>query len=320
MVSINNLKKSWIVLVVLITLFYAGFLIYSDVDSLGTVFYNINFWYLPLIFFIRFLAIVLRSLRQKLFLKSLGMNIPGKYNLMVYIAGLAMIVTPASSGTLIKSYILNKKFGCAYTKTGPIVIIEKYHDVLAPLTIIGVFLIFIDIFEVRITILILSIVMVVIFFLIRNKILLQKFLQKISKIKVLTRFQENFIEFNESFKILTNKKTMLWGWLIGIAAVFVDGFGIYFGFLALGIDLGYIESFVTVYTANILGVVSFIPGGFIVVEASLLGFLLQSGLVLSAATSAVLITRLSGVWFQIILGFIIKINLLKNISNKNKNN
>jgi len=70
----------------------------------------------------------------------------------VYIAGLAMIVTPASSGSVIKSYILNKKFGYAYTKTVPVVITEKYHDLLAPLSVIALMLIFIDIFEARLTV------------------------------------------------------------------------------------------------------------------------------------------------------------------------
>jgi len=315
-----SIKKSWVVLVVIIAIFYTFFLIYSDIESVGEFFFEINFWFIPLILVFRFGAIVLRAFRQKLFLRSLGINIPEKINLLLYIAGLSMMITPGSSGSVVKSYILNKKFGSNYSRTVPVVITEKFHDILAPLSIISVFLIFTDIFQVRVTILVISIVLIGIFFLVRNKTLLRKLIQKLSKFKLLARFQENFFEFYESFQILSKKNIMVGGWLIGIASVFIDGVAIYFGFLALGIDLGFIESFVTVYTANILGAVSFIPGGFGVVEASLLGFLLQSGLVLSAATSAILITRFSGVWFQIILGIIIQLHLLKNISSNNNNN
>jgi len=313
MVLIKKLKKSWIVLIVLITIFYAGFLIYSDVESLGDLFYKINFWYLPLILLFRFGSIVLRSIRQKLLLKSLGIIVPGKFNLLVYISGLAMIVTPASSGSVIKSYLLNKKFGCSYSKTIPVIITEKYHDLLAPLSIIALLLIFIDIFEARLTIIIVCFIMLGIYFIARNKRLLEKVINKISKFKILTKFQENFVDFYNSFRILTDKKIILHAWIIGIFSVFVDGIAIYLGFVALGIDFEFIEAFVTVYTANILGMVSFIPGGFGVVEASLLGYLLKTGLAISAASSVVLITRLSGVWFQIILGFIVKSSLLKNI-------
>jgi len=88
---------------------------------------------------------------------------------------------------------------------------------------------------------------------------------------------------------------------------------IYFGFLAFGVDFGFMNSLVTVYTANILGMISFIPAGFGVVEVSLLGFLLKSGFVLSVASSMVLITRLSSAWFHIIIGFSATSYLLKKI-------
>ena len=314
MVSIKKLKKSWIILVVLIIVFYAGFLIYSDVESLWEFFFKINYWYIPLILLFRFGAIFFRAQRQKLFLKSLGIKISDKFNLMLYIAGLAMMITPASSGSVIKSYILNKKYGCPYSKTVPIIFTEKYHDVLAPLSIIALLIIFVDIFEVRMIVLVLCFILLGIFLITRSKATLEKVILKISKFKLLTNFKENFIDFYDSSHILTNKKTMLLGWMLSVISIFIDGIAIYLGFLALGLDFGFMDSFVTVYTANILGIVSFIPGGFGVVEASLLNFLLQAGFALSAASSAVLITRLSSAWFQIILGFIFKFRILKDIT------
>jgi len=313
MVSIKKLQKSWIVLIILITIFYAGFLIYSDVESIGELFYKINFWYIPLILCFRFGAIVLRALRQNFFLNSLGITIPKKFNLLLYIAGLAMIITPASSGSMIKSYILKNQFGTEYTKTLPLVITEKYHDVLAPLSIIAFILLFLNIFEARLVVLILSFFMLGIFLVARNQQVLKKIIHKLSEIKFFVKFHENFIEFYDSFHILSNKKVMGVGWLLGIVATFIDGIAIYLGFVALGVDFSYLDSFVTVYTANILGMISFIPGGFGVVETSLLGFLLKAGLVVSTASSVVLITRLTGVWFQIILGFIFQFKILKNI-------
>jgi len=248
-----------------------------------------------------------------MFLKSLGIFIPVKYNLKVYVAGLAMIVTPASSGSLIKSYILEKKFGYAYSKTMPVIIAEKFHDLLAPLSIIAIILIFIDFFEARLIVFVICFVMLGVFLLVRNKKLLTKAINKISKLNILKNFQENFLEFYDSFHILSNKKTIISGWMLGTVSIFVDGIAIYLGFLALGIDLEFIETFVTVFTANILGMISFIPGGFGVTEVSLLSFLLKGGLAFSTASVAVLITRFTGVWFQIILGFIFKIRILKDI-------
>jgi len=306
-------NKGLVIVLVLTAVFYASFLFYGDLNSIGEIFFQINFWYIPLILLVRFLAVILRSLRQKLFLKSLGIDIPIKFNILVYISGLSMLVTPASSGVVIKSYILNKKFGTEYSKTIPIVITEKYHDVLAPLSIISVMLVFVDIFEIQFIAVVLSIIMLTIYVISRKQNLLQKIIHKTSKLKILNKFQENLLDYYDSFHTLSNKKPFILGWIIGIFSIFVDGLAIYFGFLALGADLGFLNSLVTVYTANILGMISFIPAGFGVTEVSLLGFLLKGGFVLSVASSMVIITRLSGVWFQIILGFSVTSYIFKKI-------
>jgi len=297
-------NKGLIIVLVLTAVFYASFLFYGDLNSIGEIFFQINFWYIPLILLVRFLAVILRSLRQKLFLKSLGIDIPIKFNILVYISGLSMLVTPASSGTVIKSYILNKKFGTEYSKTIPMVITEKYHDVLAPLSIILFMLIFVDIFEVQLIAVVLSIIILAIYVITRKQNLLQKIIHKTSKLKILNKFQKNLLEYYDSFHILSNKKPMIRGWLIGILSSLVEGIAIYLGFLALGIDFNFIESFVSVYVANIIGAISFIPGGFGITEAGMLGLFVLLGLPLSIATTAVLFTRLTGFWFYFVMGVI----------------
>jgi len=297
-------NKGLVIVLVLTAVFYASFLFYGDLNSIGEIFFQINFWYIPLILLVRFLAVILRSLRQKLFLKSLGIDIPIKFNILVYISGLSMLVTPASSGTVIKSYILNKKFGTEYSKTIPMVITEKYHDVLAPLSIILFMLIFVDIFEVQLIAVVLSIIILAIYVITRKQNLLQKIIHKTSKLKILNKFQKNLLEYYDSFHILSNKKPMIRGWLIGILSSLVEGIAIYLGFLALGIDFNFIESFVSVYVANIIGAISFIPGGFGITEAGMLGLFVLLGLPLSIATTAVLFTRLTGFWFYFVMGVI----------------
>lgn len=317
MVSIKNINKGLVIVIVLTVVFYAGFLIYGDLDSIGNLFLQINLWFIPLILAFRLISILLRSIRQKVFLQSLGVEIPTKFNTLLYISGLSMLVTPGSSGTMIKSYILNKKFGTEHSKTIPVVITEKFHDLLVPFLLISAALYFINISkEIQFTAILASAIMILLYFIFtRKQKLLQKLIGKTSKIKFLNKFQKNLLDNYDSFNILSKKKPFILGFALGLIAIFVDGVAIYFGFLALGIDFDYLHSLVTVYTANILGLISFMPAGFGVVEISLLGLLSQSGFVLSVASSMVLITRLSSAWFQIILGFVVQFYLLKKIPN-----
>ena len=317
MVSIKNINKGLVIVIVLTVVFYAGFLIYGDLDSIGNLFLQINLWFIPLILAFRLISILLRSIRQKVFLQSLDVEIPTKFNTLLYISGLSMLVTPGSSGTMIKSYILNKKFGTEHSKTIPVVITEKFHDLLVPFLLIAAALYFINISkEIQFTAILASAIMILLYFIFtRKQKLLQKLIGKTSKIKLLNKFQKNLLDNYDSFNILSKKKPFILGFALGLIAIFVDGIAIYFGFLALGIDFDYLHSLVTVYTANILGLISFMPAGFGVVEISLLGLLSQSGFVLSVASSMVVITRLSSAWFQIILGFVVQFYLLKKIPN-----
>ena len=107
MVSIKNINKGLVIVIVLTVIFYAGFLLYGDLDSIGNLFLQINLWFIPLILAFRLRSLISLSFRQKILLRSLGIEIPAKFNILLYISGLSMLLTPGSSRTMIKSYILN---------------------------------------------------------------------------------------------------------------------------------------------------------------------------------------------------------------------
>jgi len=311
MTNLSWLKLRWLWVIIFITIFYIGFFIFSDFHILYEKFSEINLLFIPLILGARFASAIVKALRQKLFLNSLNIDISNKDNILTFLAGQSLIISPAASGTFIKSYILNKKFGHSYEKTIPVMITERFHDVLAPLSILAIFLLFEDFFEARIIIIVLSVGLVLFFFLLKNKKMLSKVLSTFSKLKIVKKFQENLERSSENLQILSNKKTMGLGWVLGIFAALIDGVGIYLGFVALGIDFTFIESFVSVYLPSIIGAISLIPGGFGVSEAGMLGMFIQLGLPVSIATSAVLFTRLTGVWFSFAIGAITNIFYLK---------
>jgi uncharacterized protein (TIRG00374 family) len=92
------------------------------------------------------------------------------------------------------------------------------------------------------------------------------------------------------------------GWLLSILGWGVDSLAVYVVFLALNIDLGYILTSQIYFTSLGYGVLSLLPGG-IGINESIADFLLvRQGLDLSIASSLVILTRLSTVWFATIIG------------------
>ena len=76
-------------------------------------------------------AIFIKGIRQLLLLRTIGINLKFKENLLIYLGGLSLIATPAGLGQMIKSYFLFKKYDQPILKTAPVVILERYHDLLA---------------------------------------------------------------------------------------------------------------------------------------------------------------------------------------------
>jgi uncharacterized protein (TIRG00374 family) len=140
---------------------------------------------------------------------------------------------------------------------------------------------------------------------VHKKLLMIKFLKK--------RLPE--ISPNESFFILTRPKVMTKGWLIGMAGWGLDSLAVYVGFLALGVDLGYVLTSQIYLTSLGYGVLSLIPGGIGVTEGIADYLLVQQGLTISIASSLVIFTRLATIWFSTSIGVVFTRFALKQKAN-----
>ena len=135
-------SKRTISIIIISVLFYTGFSLVSDIQKISDEFASLNIAYIPLILSFHFLAMSIRSIRQKIFFDSLDIKLSLKQNIKLYFAGMSLMVTPGASGELIKNHILKEKFGHAYTRTIPVLLTEKYHNMLSVIPILLFFLLF----------------------------------------------------------------------------------------------------------------------------------------------------------------------------------
>ena len=297
------IKKKILWVILLVTVFYVVFILVSDVEKISEYFLQIRIEFLFLIFFLVFLSHIVKSFRQKDLLNNLGEKIPITQNLVIYMAGLSLIITPGGAGTFIKSIYLKKQFQVSPNKSISVIFLEKYHDLLAGTSII---LVSISIYfsSVSMSLLVISAIIIIgIYIMIRSQRFSNFIYTKISKIKFISKNIPEDISSN-SFSILTNPKNMTKGWLFSIFGWGIDSLAVYVVFLALNIDLGYLVTSQIYFTSLGYGILSFLPGG-IGVNESIANFLLiQKGLELSVATSLVILTRLCTMWFATIIGML----------------
>jgi len=291
----------WIVLAGLIL--YVALILFSDVSKISDHFIQIRIELVFLVFAVAILSHIIRVFRQKELLQMVNEKISFKQNTIIYLTGLSLIVTPGGIGTFIKSHLLKQKFGVSENKSFPVIFLERYHDLLAATTIIlATFVISFSWLSATLVI-ISSLLSLGVYLVITNLNVFSFVHNKIKKIKFLaTRLPE--VGPNESFLILTRPRAMTKGWLISLAGWSLDSLAVYIGFLAFGVDLGYVLTSQIYFTSLGYGILSLIPGGIGVTEGVADYLLVQQGLAISVASAIVIFTRLTTMWFATIIGII----------------
>lgn len=293
-----------IITVFLILAFYIGFIAYSDFSEFSTNIGQFKFEFLPIILGLSFTSYLIMGIRQKILLKRLGIELKFKENLLLYFSGLSMLITPGGVGEAIKSYYLKMKYGHSVSKTLPLVLIERFHDLGVVITVIAFTLIFLQISEVIIVEIIIIPLIIIVYVLIRIKKLFVKTINFFKRIKKFEKVFDNISKSYEGMYEMLDPKITIKVWAIGIVAQVFYALSIYSVFLAFGQDFGFIFTTEVVYSSILFGAISLLPGGVGLTEISTVNFLIDKKMEISLAISITIMSRLATIWFATIMGLI----------------
>ena len=300
----KSLFDNLVIFAIIIIIFYIAILIYSDINAIADKISNIQIIYLPIIFSLTGIQLIILGIKYQRMLKKLGINIPLKEGIKIFIAGISLIATPGGAGTAIKSHILKKKYNAPLSKTLPTIFMERLTELIGTLIILSLFFYWTNLYESIFAIIFGFIFTFIMYLLIsKNKTFnsLKVLLNKINRIKKLSA---SIDDSKESFLLLRKKDTFLemigWSFIAKLAYFFA----VYFIFLSLNVDLGLLLSGQIYHTSLVLGSLSFLPSGIVVTESTMIAILLNHGIDFSLATLLVIFTRLVTTWTSTILGII----------------
>lgn len=295
----------------LIILFYAVLAITSDITKINENFSHIQIYQIVSILGTFTVAIFVSSLRQKFVLNKSGLKISIKDSFLVYVAGLAMIITPLGSGQLIKSYYMKKKFGYQLSKTFPVLIIERFCDLLVASVFVVISLI-VYFSEISLIVSIISFIILGVFICtLTNKKIFNFWKNKLQKISFLSQLLEQIDEVNLNLRNLLKFRIIIPSIMITSVALTLESLAVYFAFITFNIELSFLETVQIFYTSIIGGVLSFIPGGVGLTEAGFIGLSAQRNISVDLSTSLIIFIRITTIWFSTILGVIFSILILK---------
>ena len=298
-----------LIIIFLMVIFYSVISIYSGIDDISENFKSMNFHYVIPIIGVVLMSIIFRSWIQKLLLEQIQVKLSIKDSFLLFLSGLALIISPGGTGQVIKSYFLKEKYGISISKSIPVILFERYYDLISVTALVMVSICIIFSFEAFIVSILALIIIFIVSIILRKESLFTKFLSLQKKIMFTKQLEINERELYQSVKLLNNYSLV---WKISVLTILItfwDGIAIYMGFLSFGMDIGYFEATQFYYTSLILGVMSLIPGGMGVLEG---GFTVLSSkyLEMALAISIIIFIRLTTIWFTTFLGMIIAFRTL----------
>jgi len=299
----SKLRKNFFIIIIIVMTLYVILLSYSDIAKFSKSILEIDYKIIPILLSLMSIVLLLLALRFYRLVRALDIKISFRKSVLIYFAGLSFGVTPGGVGAIIKSYIIKAEYGVPTSKTAAIIFVEKWSELNAVLVILMGTMLIESITEAQIITVAGAAFSLLFLGIVRNKRIFFLFKRILTPLK-LSKYNEVIENSQNAFKILTGVKITCEGLVITTIAKVIEVFSVYLALKALNLQIDFIFSTQTYLTSVLSGVLSFMPGGFIVTEGSMLGLLVKYGTDFTLATTAVIFARSITIWFATILGLI----------------
>ena len=282
---------------------YVGFGVYADLNHMARVSLAFPWWLVPILLALATANFLVRVVRWEYYLRLRGIRVGIVESFWVFMAGLAMAISPGKVGEVLKAFLIKRRSGHAIEETTAVVIAERFTDLTAVLflSLAGVWALGVakDIFVAGLIMVGLFLVMVLwrapsapIIALIERR----------PRLEGLGRKIEGALE---ALRAMIKPVPFVAGNVVGILAWGAEALAFYLLLDALpGTDISLATATLIYAIAAIAGAVSMLPGGLIATEGSMVGLLLLLDTVPDRATAvfAVLLIRLCTLWYAVLVG------------------
>lgn len=137
MEALSQMRRSVVWAIGAGILIYAGFGLYAELGSVLRDLATFSWWLLIPALALSSCNYAVRFVRWQLLLRRVDIHLPWRSSLSIFLAGMAMTLTPGKIGELLKSWLLKEQFQIPLTRSAPVVVVERVTDLLALVVIAG---------------------------------------------------------------------------------------------------------------------------------------------------------------------------------------
>jgi uncharacterized protein (TIRG00374 family) len=284
---------------------YVGFSIWADARSVGRALAGFH-WVIALFALaLASLNYLVRFVRWHYYLKVLGLAVPARHSFLVFLGGFSLTVTPGKLGEVVKALLLRESHGIAAARTAPIVIAERFTDLMGLLLLacVGIFT-----FKTDPRFLVVGAVLIGFGLVVVSVESIATFCLRLSgHVPLVRRLAPTLEEAYRTTAALLRPRPLGLGVLLSMVSWFFECmafWAVVHGFAGASVEL---QAATFIYASmTVAGALSFLPGGLGVTEAGMLAMLteLGTGCGRSVAAAATFVTRLCTLWFAVLVGIV----------------
>ncbi len=242
----------------------------------------------------------LRSVRWRYFLARLGHVLPWGRSTVNYVTGFALTTTPGKAGEAIRSMLLKREFAVPVTDSLAAFFAERFSDVLALALLSALALAYLP-YGVYVAAGVVACVVCALW-IAASDARTARIAHTIAKV-LPHRYAVPLASIVGQAGRLTRGASLAAGFALSVTAWAAEGYALYLIASTLGAHAG-AAALVGVYSIALLGgALFFLPGGLGSTEAFMFVLLLQAGLDPVAAGAATVISRVTTLWFAVLLGW-----------------
>ncbi len=284
--------------------------IVSDGPALWQTLRDFQWWLLPLILFLTTVNYAGRYLKWEFYVDLLQVQgLKRKTSLIIFVAGLAMAITPGKVGEVLKSYLVRRATGTPMAVTAPIPLGERLTDGIAMLILASFGLLT---FQYGWPLLLVaSIGALGVIVVVQNRRLVEWILGKLERVPVVAPRIHILHRLYDSTYILLKNRNLLIATAIGTVSWAGECLAFYVILIGLGMPANtefLVLAFFVLASATVLGSLSMLPGGLGAAEASVAGLLIvlvaDDLMNTQIAGAATLLVRFATLWFGVMLGVV----------------
>ncbi|MCJ7499936.1 flippase-like domain-containing protein [bacterium] len=273
----------------------------TDLDTLETALVGFPLRFLVPIGLLSLGNYLLRYVKWHWYLKLLGHRINRFPNLLVFLCGFALTVTPGKVGEFLKAYIVKERFNVPYTASTAVLLMERFTDVAAIvlLTCLGLFFRFL-----HWSVAVLAVLALIAFLMVlKNRFIAGWVIDQTTRFRLLKRFSGPLKTLYEEGWILLDMGIFIPALLLSIAAWFLEGVGYTLVAWGLGSTITLMEG-VFIYSVALLGgALTLFVGGLGATEGGMVGLGIFFGMTRVTAAASTIIIRVMTLWFAVLIGW-----------------